>query len=101
MSDVAFVGHVDGPEKDVPKQTQTFGSTPTLMRTYLVLPCPRYIPYGTRVPDVKIGVSSVVSRVMQGHVQARAKSLREQLDDIRIQLSAATVPLSVQAQGAS
>lgn len=101
MSDVAPVGSVGGPERNVSEQTQASGSTPMLMRARSVSPRPRYTPYGTRASDVKTGTSALVSRVMRSRAQLSAQCLREQLEDIRTRLSAATAPLSAQVQETS
>lgn len=65
ISDAASVGTVGGPERNVPKQTQKSGSSPGLMRTRSIFPCPRYTPYGARASFM----GTVVRRVTRGCAQ--------------------------------
>ena len=74
-----------------------FDNSQALLSERSVSPSPRYTPYGAK----EHGIPSGISRVMHGRVQVSSRSIKEQLEDVKTQLTAATVPLSSRVQDVS
>ena len=97
VNEVASIGTVQGPQEIVTERTPKSGDSDALMCPRSILPYVRYSTYGTWIVSASTGTNCVA----KGRSQVSTPTLRSEVEEIRVQLTATSAPLTTRIEQTS